>query len=386
VAFHLECTRCGQRRDPAGLPGLCDCGAPLWVRHAFDDLRGRFTRPLPADRPWTLWRYREVLPILDGERPVTLGEGGTPLLPAPRLAREVGVRELWIKDEGSNPTGSFKARGLAMAVTRALHGGARALVIPSAGNAGHALAAYGARAGLPVRVYVPRDAPAAVVEGCRRYGADVVLVQGLIDECGRRAAEWAKETGAFDVSTLREPYRVEGKKTMAYELVEQLDGRMPDVVVYPTGGGTGLIGMWKAFGEMQALGWTDRRGPRMVAVQAEGCAPIVRAFHAGAERAEPWPDARTVAAGLRVPAARGDFLILAALRESGGTAVAVSDGEMLRDAQALAEGEGISAAPEGGATLAALRRLRAAGAVERSESVVCFNTGAAWTASGHPAS
>lgn len=372
--FHLECSRCGATRDPAGLPSLCACGGPYWVRYDLDGIAPHFPRRALAGRSWTMWRYAEVLPLLDGESPITLGEGGTPLLPARRLAAALDLAEVWIKDEGKNPTGTFKARGLAAAVTRALRGGARSLVIPSAGNAAGALAAYGARARLPVRAYMPADTPKPMVEECRAYGAEVVLVDGLIDRCARDAQAWAAETGAFDVSTLKEPYRVEGKKTMAYEIVEQL-GSVPDLFIYPTGGGTGIIGMWKAFDEMRALGWIDIRGPRLVSVQAEGCAPIVRAFREGADHAEPWTGARTAAIGLRVPAARGDFLILRALRESGGAAVAVSDADLLEGARELATLEGISTCPEGGATVAALRALVRDGVVGSRDRVVCFNTG-----------
>lgn len=377
-AFHLECSRCRSTRDAGGLPTLCECGAPWWVRYPLEAAADRFQIDALGGRPWTLWRYREVLPLLHGESPITLGEGGTPLLPARHLTAELGLAELWIKDEGQNPTGTFKARGLAAAVTRAVRGGARAFVIPSAGNAASALAAYGALADLPVRAYMPADTPAPIVQECRSYGAEIVLVDGLVTRCAREAQAWSAETGAFDVSTLREPYRVEGKKTMAYEVVEQLGGRVPDAIVYPTGGGTGLIGMWKAFQEMRALGWITGPSPRMICVQAEGCAPLVRAWSTCAERAEPWENAHTVASGLRVPAARGDFLILRTLRESGGTAVAVSDEALLRGARALATLEGVAASPEGGATIAALRILVRTGVVGPEDRVVCFNTGASW--------
>ncbi len=377
-SFHLECTRCARTRGAEGLPTLCECGAPWWVRYPLKELAARFSRRALADRPWTLWRYEEVLPLYEGESPVTLGEGGTPLVPARRLAAELGVSEVWVKDEGKNPTGTFKARGLSAAVTRAACGGTRSFVIPSAGNAASALAAYGARAGCSVRAYVPVDTPRLIVEECRRYGAEVIRVDGLISHCAQEAQAWSAKTGAFDVSTLREPYRIEGKKTMAYEIAEQLDGRAPDAIVYPTGGGTGLIGMWKAFDEMQELGWLDGPLPRMVCVQAEGCAPMVRAWARGATHAIPWENAQTVASGLRVPSARGDFLILRAVRESGGCALAVADAALLQGARDLEASEGVATCPEGGATIAALRILVRTGAVRPDERAVCLNTGASW--------
>ena len=299
-----------------------------------------------------MWRYREMLPIATDEEPVTLGEGGTPLLPAPRLAARLGFGfALFVKDESRNPTGSFKARGMAAAVTCAKRLGAKALVAPSAGNAGGALAAYGARAGIPVVVFLPVDTPGVLIEECRSYGADVRLVDGLIDGAGKEAAKFAEETGAFNVATLREPYRIEGKKTMGYELVEQL-GRVPAAVVYPTGGGTGLVGMWKAFDELEALGWIDARRPKMISVQAENCAPIVRAFESGAERAARWENAQTAAWGLRVPAAIGDRLMLRAIRDSRGTAIAVSEIAMHENMLAVRSNEGIDASEEGGAAVA----------------------------------
>jgi threonine synthase len=323
-----------------------------------------------------MWRYREVMPLAEEEKPVTLGEGGTPLLPVPRLAEATGVRELWVKEEGLNPTASFKARGMSAAVTRAVAGGASGFVAPSAGNAAGALSAYGARAGVPVRVYMPRDTPPTIVAECRAFGAEVVLIDGVITDCGVRARAFAEETGYFDVSTLREPYRIEGKKTMGYEVCEQLGWTLPDVIIYPTGGGTGIIGMWKAFAELEELGWIEEgRRPRMYVVQSAGCAPIVRAWAAGGEQAEHWQNPQTVASGLRVPAALGDFLILRAVRESGGAAAAVSDSELLRAAEELRR-HGIAACPEGGATLAGLYRLRAEGHIRREDRVVLFNTGA----------
>ena len=329
-----------------------------------------------SSRPKSMWRFREILPLDDDQAPVSLGEGGTPLIGAERLKRELGLdAPLFIKDESQNPTGSFKSRGMSVAVTRAKALGAPALVAPSAGNAGSALAAYGARAGLPVTVFLPRDTPAVLLDDCRSYGARVSLVDGLIDEAGRRANEFARETGAFNVATLREPYRIEGKKTMACELVEAL-GAVPAAIVYPMGGGTGLIGMWKAFDELEAVGWIDGERPRMIGVQAEGCAPIVRAYALGHDRAEPWRDASTSAYGLRVPVALGDRLMLRAIRASHGDAIAVSERDMTLDMLALREREGVDACEEGGATLAALRQLVTRG--ERfAGPVVLFNTGSA---------
>jgi threonine synthase len=332
----------------------------------------RMSRADVAARPWTMWRYREMLPIDDGEEPVSLGEGATPLLPAHRLGQELELEGLYVKDESQNPTGSFKARGMAVAVTVAKRLGVKSLVAPSAGNAGGALAAYGARAGLPVRVYVPRDTPPLLIEEVQGYGAEVVFVDGLIDDAGRIAAQYARENGAFNVATFREPYRVEGKKTMAYELVEQL-GRVPGTIVYPTGGGTGLVAMWKAFDELERLGWIGAERPAMIAVQARDCAPIVAAFERGDESATRVENASTRMWGLRVPGGIGDRLSLRALRESHGRAVAVSDDEAEKATSELHRLEGIDATVEGGATLAALRALREAG-VTLAAPIVLFNT------------
>lgn len=335
----------------------------------------RFTPPAVAGREPTLWRYAEVLPVRDPACRVSLGEGFTPLVESPRLAHLLGVGRLWVKDEGQNPTGSFKDRGLCMAVSRALELGARELAIPSAGNAAGAAAAYGAAAGLPVHVVVPGDTPAPILAEIRALGADLQLIDGLIGDCGRVVRRCCEEDGWWDLSTLREPYRVEGKKTMGYELFEQLGGRLPDAIVYPTGGGTGLIGMWKAFEEMEALGWIGGERPRMLSVQAAGCAPMVRAWEEGIEEAGVWEDAATYAAGLRVPGAVGDFLILRALRESGGGAVAVPDGEMERWVRGMGAATGIFGAPEGGATAAAVPGLRKLGLIGAGDEVVLFNTG-----------
>lgn len=375
---HLECSAaCGEApRDPRRPAFLCSCGAPLLARYDLELVR-RSVRPADlAGRVGSMWRYREVLPIDEGEEPVTLGEGFTPLLEASRLARELGVASVLIKDEALNPTQSFKARGMSTAITRAKALGARIVSVPSAGNAGDALAAYAAAAGLEARVFMPRDAKPAFVAEARLLGATVELVDGLITDCARVAAEQGAAAGWYDVATLKEPWRVEGKKTLGYELAEQLGWSLPDVIVYPTGGGTGLVGMWKAFAELEELGWiTPGQRPRMVAVQAAGCAPMVRAFEQKAERATPWEGAFTAADGLRVPRAVGDRLILAALRESRGTALAVSDNELLAAALDLSRATGIGAAPEGGACLAAARRLRADGWIGEEERVVVFNTG-----------
>jgi threonine synthase len=325
-----------------------------------------------------MWRYRELMPLFDGEQPVTLGEGWTPLVHAQRLGASLGLSRLFVKDESLNPTNSFKARGLSAAVTRAGLLGATTLSVPSAGNAANAMAAYAAAAGIPAKVFMPRDVKVPFIRECELYGADVTLVDGLITDAGRIAAETGKPLGWYDVSTLKEPYRIEGKKTMAYELGEQLDWQFPDWIIYPTGGGTGMVGMWKAFEELEAIGWKQPgRRPKMVSVQAEHCAPIVKAFAEGKLTSELYPNARTVADGLRVPKAIGDFLVLRAVRESGGTALAVSDAEMVRDMKALGALEGISAAPEGGASLSALKHLLARGLVASSDTVVLFNTGGA---------
>ena len=326
-----------------------------------------------------MWRYEEVLPAPDEAGPVTLGEGFTPLMHARRLGAALGMKRLYVKDESANPTNSFKARGLSAAVTGARRLGATTVSVPSAGNAANAAAAYAARAGMTARVFMPRDVKTPFIRECELYGAEVTLVDGLITDAGRVAAEAGVSHGWYDVSTLKEPYRVEGKKTMAYEIAEQLGWEWPDWMIYPTGGGTGIVGMWKACAELEALGWmpAGARRPRMVSVQAAGCAPIIRAFHAGEQRAAPWEDARTSADGLRVPRAIGDFLILRALRESGGAAVAVGDSEMIAAMREIGATEGISAAPEGGATLVALRALLANGTIAPSDRVVLFNTGGA---------
>ena len=374
---HLECSLCGKEYEADRLQGMCpDCARPLLARYDLGIAAAPDQDALLTHEP-TMWRYRALLPVRDEGKAVSLGEGFTPLLHATRLGGELGLPHLYIKDESLNPTGSFKARGLAVAVSRARELGARELVIPSAGNAAGAMAAYAARAGLQAHVFMPGDVPSPFRLECQALGAEVTLVDGLITDCGREARRTAEQRGWFDVSTLKEPYRLEGKKTMGYELAEQFGWELPDVIIYPTGGGTGLIGMWKAFRELAELGWIAENvhRPRMVAVQSTGCAPIPRAFHAGEGFATPWEGAQTVAAGLRVPAAVGDFLILRALRESNGTAVAVSDDALVEAQMRIARLEGIFACPEGGATLAALETLLAQGWISPDERIVLFNTG-----------
>jgi threonine synthase len=376
---HLECSvPCGAPAlDPHRAHHLCACGAPLLARYDLDRARAWSRDSLKGREP-TMWRYRELMPLFDGEQPVTLGEGFTPLVHARSLGATLGLDRLYIKDESLNPTNSFKARGQSAAITRAKYLGVTTVALPTAGNAGNAASAYSAAAGLACEVFIPKDAKRPFIDECRLYGAHVTLVDGLITDAGRMAAEKGGPLGWYDVSTLKEPYRIEGKKTMAYELAEQMDWQWPDWIVYPTGGGTGMVGMWKAFDEIERIGWVrPGRRPRMVSVQAENCAPIVRAFERGAEKAQPWEGASTLADGLRVPRAIGDFLILRAVRESGGTALAVTDRSMVEGMLAIGKHEGISAAPEGGAALVAIQRLVADGTIKPQESVVLFNTGGA---------
>jgi len=376
---HLECSvPCGAPAlDPKQKHFLCTCGAPLLARYDLSRARA-WSRDSLAGREPNMWRYREMLPLFDGEAPVTLGEGFTPLFHAKALGATLGLDRLYIKDESLNPTNSFKARGQSAAITRAKYLGATTIALPTAGNAGNAAAAYSAAAGLACEVFIPKDAKRPFVDECRLYGANVTLVDGLITDAGRMAAEKGKPLGWYDVSTLKEPYRIEGKKTMAYELAEQMQWQWPDWIVYPTGGGTGMVGMWKAFDELERIGWVGAgRRPRMVSVQAENCAPIVRAFQRGTEKAEPWEHASTVADGLRVPRAIGDFLILRAVRESSGTALAVSDRSMVDGMLAIGKHAGVSAAPEGGAAFVAIKTLVADGSIKPHESVVLFNTGGA---------
>ncbi len=370
---HLECTACGRRHDTASLQNLCTaCGKPLFAILDLGKAGRTLTRQALATREKSLWRYRELLPLPEGVEAVSLGEGGTPLLRAARFGGDV---DLWVKDESQNPTQSFKARGMAVAVSMAKHLGATRLAVPSAGNAGGALAAYAARAGLEAHIFMPRDTPRANIIECRELGAGVTLVDGLITDCGAEIARRKATEGWFDMSTLKEPYRIEGKKTLGYELAEQFDWQLPDVILYPTGGGTGLIGMWKALDEMETLGWVGKKRPRMFSVQATGCAPIVRAFENGDSIAAEFPDANTCASGLRVPKAIGDYLILRILRESDGGAVAVDDEEMIRVAREVGSTEGLFVSPEGAACFAALKSLCSAGKIASGERVVIFNTG-----------
>lgn len=375
-SWRLVCSaeECAGEQAGAALASVCaTCGQPFLVEYEGaaprrEDLRDRRD----------MWRYAPLLPLKSTEIPISLGEGGTPLLPAPGIAREVGVRAVWIKEEGLNPTGSFKARGMSAAVTRARSFEVSGLVVPTAGNAGAALAAYAAAARIPARVFAPRETPANILRTIRAFGAELVLVDGHIGDAGRQARAFAAESGFFDVSTLREPYRIEGKKTMGLEITEQYGwNALPTHIIYPTGGGTGLIGMWKVFRELRELGWlaSDVPLPRMIVAQADGCAPIVRAFRDRSDRATPWPDPRTHAAGLRVPAPLGDRLILRAVRESGGDAVAVSEDAIAGAAQWLTQFTGVDASPEGGCALAVLRQMTSDGRIPDTAEVVVFNTG-----------
>jgi threonine synthase len=376
VDWRLDCPACGASKAPAPLDTVCACGHPWLVR--YPERRWERLTPAALADERSMWRYRPFLPLTPAEAPVSLGEGLTPLLRVPRIGERLGARQLWVKDEGVNPTGSFKARGLSAAVTRAALDGATAFTLPTAGNAGVAASAYGSRAGLPVRVFAPESTPKTLLAQVRWFGGDLHLDPGHIGDCGKRSRAWATESGAMDLSTLREPYRIEGKKTLGLELAEQFGWTVPDVILYPTGGGTGLIGMWKAFNELRDAGWIRGKLPRMYTVQSTGCAPIVRAFAAGTPRAEPWTDPWTVASGLRVPGPLGDRLILTALRESGGGAVAVSDEELSAAAEEHSRLEGLDLSPEGGASLAALAHLLRDGLVDPDERIVAFNTGAGW--------
>ncbi len=374
---HLECSKCGRTYSPTEIQTFCqDCTATLLPRYDLDAVRQHVDRDTASRRARGMWRWHELLPVVNEENIVSLGEGDAPLLPVPHLGRELGLSNLYVKDESNNPTGSFKARGLAAAVSKAKELGVDKVIIPTAGNAGGAMAAYAARAELRAFVVMPRDTPFANLEETRIVGAGVELVDGLISDAAKRAGEKARNEGWFDVSTFKEPYRVEGKKVMGYELAEAFDWQLPDVILYPTGGGTGLVGMWKAFAELEALGWlNDTKRPRMVSVQAEGCAPVIRAFEQGAQVCEFWNDAHTIASGLRVPKSFADHLILQGVYESQGTAVAVSDEALMKAQKHLAHSEGIFAAPEGAATLAALRQLLEQKWIQADERIVLFNTG-----------
>jgi threonine synthase len=372
---HLTCTACGKEYDATVPQNLCTvCGKPLFAQYDLAAAGRTLTKESLRTRVKSLWRYREVLPVKNDPDIVTLGEGWTPLLPAPRLGAKHGMKKLFIKDEAQNPTASFKARGMTTAVSMAKQFGLKKLAVPSAGNAAGALAAYAARAGMEAHIFMPKDTPQANIIECEQMGAHVTLINGLITDCGAEVAKRKVAEGWFDVSTLKEPYRAEGKKTLGYELAEQFDWKLPDVILYPTGGGTGLIGMWKAFAEMEKLGWIDRERPRMFTVQADGCQPIVRAFDAGEKFAAEHLGAHTRASGLRVPKAVGDFIMLDALRKSGGGAIAVSDEQMISCTKEVGSAEGVFTAPEGGACYAALKMLLAAGKVQADETVVLFNT------------
>ncbi len=373
---HLECGYCGTIYESEQLINLCSaCSKPLLVRYDLAKAAQTLTREALAGRESSLWRYEEVLPVRNDWAMLRLGEGWTPLHHAERLGETIGCTGTYVKDEGVNVTASFKARGLSMAVSRAYELGAKEIAIPSAGNAAGAMSAYAAAAGLPAHVFMPADVPSLFRVECTQLGASVTLVDGLINDCGVKVREGVEQYGWFDVSTLKEPYRIEGKKTMGYEVAEQMGWELPDVIIYPTGGGTGLVGMWKAFDEMEQLGLIGAKRPRMVSVQSTGCAPIVRAYEQGAEFAELWQGAKTVADGLRVPVAVGDFLILRAIRASGGTALAVADEEMLAYAQIMGKCTGVFPAPEGAAVLAAQVKLLEQGWIKPDERVVLFNTG-----------
>jgi threonine synthase len=371
---HLECGLTGERYEAGRIQGLSKAGRPLLVRYDLEGIAKALTKDMLASRPQTLWRYREMLPVRRPENVVSLGEIVTPLVSLPRIAGNIAKGgEILVKDEGRLPTGSFKARGLVMAVSMAKELGITSMAMPTNGNAGAAMAAYCARAGMKAYVFCPDDTPAVNVREIAMQGAEVFLVDGLIDDCGRLVAEGEKAVGWFNCSTLREPYRIEGKKTMGIELAEQLGWDVPDVIFYPTGGGTGLIGMWKAFAELEAIGWIGKKRPRMIAVQAAGCAPMVKAWEEGGEHAPRWQDAHTFAAGIRVPVAVGDFLILRAVRESGGFAIAVDDAAIAEAWQEVAKAEGLLLCPEGAATFAAYRQALADGRVDAGDRVVLFN-------------
>src|SRR5918996_2304387 len=371
---YLSCPRCGERHDATEPHNVCTCGSPLLVEYDLDGVGAALSKEDPATRAPTMWRYRELLPVPEGRGAVSLGEGFTPLVATRRLGEAVGLPDLWVKDEGLNPTGTFKARGASCGISMARALGIGEVALPTAGNAGGAWACYGAAAGIRVHVAMPSDAPLANRVECRLYGAEVALVDGSIADAARLIEKGVRERGWFDVSTLREPYRIEGKKTLGFEIAEQLEWRPPDVIVYPVGGGVGIIGIWRAMQQLAELGWIDRV-PRLVVTQAAGCAPIVAAFDAGQEESEFWEEPRTIAAGLRVPKALGDFLVLRAVRETGGTAIAVSDDEILDAMRTMARDAGILTAPEGAATLAAAARLRERGDLQPGDRVVLINTG-----------
>jgi threonine synthase len=372
---HLECSLCGKTFEPGRVLNLCDCGGPLLVRYDLEKVRKTWSREKVAQGPNSMWRYAPVLPAR-AESIVSLGEGMTPLLRTRRTGARVGADDLWVKDEGLNPTGSFKARGLSCAISMAVELGIKKVAIPSAGNAASAMAAYAAAAGIEAHIFMPRDVPQSNYIECKAFGAHVTLVDGLISDCAKIVNDGRATEGWFDVSTLKEPYRIEGKKTMGYELAEQMGWELPDVIFYPTGGGVGIIGMWKSFDEMEQLGWIGSKRPKMIVVQAAGCQPVVRAYEKGEQRSQFWDNAQTVASGLRVPKPLGDFLILEAVRNSGGTAIAVSDNDLIDAGIQLASEEGLFVAPEGAACVAALEKLLASGFLQRNERIVIYNTGA----------
>ena len=376
---HLECTECGKSFPSGALIGVSPCcGMVLFARYDLDRIRREVDRDELQNRRTDMWRFAELLPVEDPDQIVSLGEGGTPLLKAAELGRRLGLDSLYIKEEGLNPTGSFKARGISAAVARAIELGAPGFTMPSAGNAGGAAAAYCARAGLVAKVFMPQDAPEANKKECLLAGSDLTLVDGLISDAGRQAAAVAQEQSLFDLSTLKEPYRAEGKKTMGLEIAMQLGWKLPTAIIYPTGGGTGIIGMQKGFQELRELGWIDSPSPKFIAVQASGCQPIVRAFQQGKTTSEPWQDAATLADGLRVPSPFADYLILEAIRDTGGTALAVEDSEMVEAMYELATAEGIVACPEGAATLVALKRLLTQGFLGPEDTIVLLNTGSGY--------
>jgi len=371
----LSCPRCGAEHDPSVVHNLCRCGSPLLVDYDLGAVAAQARKEAIAGRPANMWRYREFLPLGEEAGVVTLGEGFTPLLPAPRLGERIGVRDLWVKDDGLNPTGTFKARGASCGVSMAAALGVREVALPSSGNAGAAWAAYGAAAGLQVHVAMPADAPEVNRREAALYGAELTLVEGLISDAGRVVADGVAEWGWFDASTLKEPYRIEGKKTLGLEIAEQLGWRVPDAIVYPAGGGVGIIGIWRALWQLREIGWISGELPRLIVTQAAGCAPLVKAFEEGREDSEFWEGANTIAAGLRVPKALGDFLLLRAVRETGGTAVAVSDEEIIEAIGDLGRFAGIASCPEGAATVAAARVLVSRGELDAGERVVVINTG-----------
>jgi threonine synthase len=371
---HLECSLCQRRFEPGTVQNLCPCGGPLLVRYDLEGIRQRWTKGEVKCGPATMWRYAPALPPSQ-DAIISLGEGWTPLIHARRLGANMGAEDLWIKDDGLNPTGSFKARGLSCAISMCVELGIAKVAIPSAGNAASALAAYAAAAGIEAHIFMPRDVPQSNFLECKAFGARVTLVEGIISDCARMVSERAQTEGWFDVSTLKEPYRIEGKKTMGFEIAEQMNWELPDAIFYPTGGGVGIIGMWKAFDELERIGWIGAKRPKMIAVQAAGCQPVVRAYENGEPRSQFWENAQTVASGLRVPKPLGDFLILQAVRQSGGTAIAVSDAELLDAGIRLASEEGIFAAPEGAACVAALEKLLGAGFLKPDERIVLYNTG-----------